>query len=86
MSKQLTANPQGRVDMLLDRLMERYAQSHPNPLVEAAFEQMRPAIRETLESVAGPRTDIGRKARRTLREAQEFREKVKAATKRRALP
>jgi hypothetical protein len=51
----------GRVDILLFGLMNELAKRQPNPLLEAAVEHCAPKIQETLENIAGPGTEIGRR-------------------------
>lgn len=75
----------GRVDILFLGLMNEYAKRQANPLVEAAVNHFQPAIRETLENTVGPRTDIGRKAKRAVQNAQEFHQQLNQAKQRRGL-
>ena len=75
----------GRVDILLEGIAAQYAQSQPNPIVEAAFNHFRPAIREVLTETVGPKTKIGRKTRRALDEGERFRQEVQRAKQRRAI-
>lgn len=75
----------GRVDILLDGIAEKYAQQQPNPIVEAAFNHFRPAIREVLTETLGPKTKIGRKAKRALDEGQQFHDQLTKAKQRRVI-
>lgn len=80
----MTTSSKGRVDLLLDGLIEYYVQTQPNPAIEVAYNRARPVVRETLEDLVGPKTRVGRKAKRVIEQAGEIAHEVKRVRARRA--
>lgn len=78
-------NTRGRVDILLDSMAEQYAKSQPNPIFEAAYNHFRPAIQEVLTDAVGPKTKVGRHARKVLDEGERFHQQLTKAKSRRAI-
>ena len=75
----------GRVDVLLFGLMNEYARKQSNPLLETVVEHCATEIQEALANTVGPRTEIGRRTKRAVQNAQEFHQQLNAIKQRRGL-
>lgn len=67
-------NPQGRVDLLLARILEQAVGASSNPVVPEVYKEVRPMIEQILTAQLGPRTKRGKKLASdlfTLRDAVE---------------
>lgn len=59
-------NPEGRVDLLIARLIAETVRASKNPLVPAAYAEVQPLFETLLTQKLGPKTRRGRKLAKDL--------------------
>lgn len=60
----LESNPVGRVDVMAARLIERFVEMTPNPILKQLHEVTQPMLHGLLKKNLGPTSDLGKTAKR----------------------
>lgn len=71
-------NVEGRVDVLLSRLIETVVERAKNPTLPALYAGAKPGVELILKEKLGPRTKRGKQVSATLYELREAWERVQA--------